>query len=1120
MPQLIGSITDITEKPASGAYTASDIGKIELKEEMVVIEVTLTDEVDTGTTTRTLDGPAANTATASGRAVQLSPSPVPAPPIVQETSPGKTFSGQLLDVFPDDIYKTPTINPEGNTLDYIPDPSGPVGNSLPPRPVVDTSCTIPKQPEVEPPPEAGTIFPPDKLPPQDPLPPRGKNFYDPECDTCCHSPTDSPAQFYTLCLLVSTDENITKMVERGMIDQVYSSIPALQNKFMSGQPGAYLQETSFLDFTRQKINALVNSNLFARPKDMINLEPMLNTAVSLPIYKTEIQSYQFRNNYSFPIPPRCQHLTLFTFIRLDPVALNSYYEIPNRSPLPVGIYTGPIKEVSVIVNSNLQTMASALVDPSAPNVPFLGPSQKTSDGKYFTYHPTKRTKPRRLVNIKLPVGNIRSDRVFNQLLKMCSVSITQALQDAQKLTDRQIQNSFWISKNTDNTNTLFMMYNQEQLLMNNCLITNMKSKTIYTDQAFESVDIEKVDLLDESNDEIINTTTGISTSAGSRVRSNTSYISKILPDQESLDTNGAPVVVSSLVELPSISKGIKFLQVSDKTQSSGRYAYKATFTFKDPTITYLLDVTKDYSSKILRLEEVYSKIEALHGDLRDGKISANKIYGDALTASKNVIARAVSILKILPNKEFNVSIFTNYLTALANPKANPDDHTNLIKILKTLLETLLGILDNAGINTTSISGVKSGTNNARNSMNKDKVFKKVVIESQEFSSFKDTGIDFLTMTSEEQTKVVYDTKFISRRADAEYSKFWDTSASPSVTVNETLLREKSTFNLTPSKVYGVDETLDFSFERTYGQDFKTKVKKSKLAKQGKPTKSNSFYTVSDSLDGLPVSFQIVSNDFSFETDEISEAINDISLADTLLKNQDNFISGDIDTISNKTKQTTDYNQKSDKVLFAIENTFVEGFGKVGQGTTQDTINSNLKLEEAVDSRNLNELPPSLQSYKLRSNPVSRLSTFVTDNGLLSDPSNQIYLNNFFGVVAKMQYADISPSNLNSIEWKDLDNSTLQRSGAIFCRLMPISDLTVSLGTEQDYDIYNQYFVIENRPSRKNAILNPNNIRQPRSTTQQNLSNTENILGDRIRSIMEQNTTYNTGVPVSYTKIIY
>ena len=256
--------------------------------------------------------------------------------------------------------------------------------------------------------------------PQDPPKPKGRNFFDPDegCDACCHAPSDGPSQFYTMCLLACTDPAITQMVENGMLQQVYSSIPALQEKFENGLPGAYLRETKFSEMTNNQIASLVDSNILETPASMAASAGTINAS--------SVQSYQFQRKLKFKLPKNCQHLTLFAFIRLDDLAFREFYKMP-ASAVPPGFYTGAIKEVSVIINSALQTSSTAYLDAQTMRRTRTA-VQRTSNGQYYSFEPGRRIKPRRLIKVATPVGNIRSSQVLNNLVGVCSTSINEAIE--------------------------------------------------------------------------------------------------------------------------------------------------------------------------------------------------------------------------------------------------------------------------------------------------------------------------------------------------------------------------------------------------------------------------------------------------------------------------------------------------------------------------------------------------------------------------------------------------------------------------------------------------------------------------------------------------------------------
>jgi hypothetical protein len=1111
MPQLALQIGNEIQKPSGGIYEASDIGRVEVKEELLTVEMILTDPVLSNTSGKSASQPVETNRIIAGTLENL-----PTVTSYNNTNPDPIAEGPKMQVFP-----TTGNRPTGPMVDVplIAKPGlpfeGPVTCELPPNPT-DPASSI------------GTgslppyLRPPFSATPDEPLPPKGSLFFEPSCDTCCHSPTDSPSQFYTLCLMVVTDPVITSMIEKGMIDQVYSSIPALQAKFDKGDPGAYLQETSFLDFTSQQVASLVKSDLFAGPAKMLKSEPSLGGLTGQKVIRSELEMYQFQRNFSFKIPKNCQHIALFTFIRLDDASFNEYFKTPNLS-IPQGVYTGPIKELVVVNNSNVQTTATAFVDLSTMSAVTTA-VQRTKDGSYYTFNPTKVEKPRKLAKVFLPVGNIRSSQILDKLIKTCSTSLTDAIQSQGSIKSSKIQKAFWLSKASVDTNILFMMFNQEQLIMENSLIRNLKTRELYAEQQLETFEVEKIDVFDEDKNQVINSTVGIRSTIGTQIRGSTYAKTKILDDSETINDDGGRVVLSTLSELPSLARAIKFVQIVDNSPSPGKFSYRFVVRFKDPTIEFLKSVTNEYMDRMDKLVSVYKQISLFKEDIKKGTFDSSLVYKQAIDAAKSAISKAKQILSVLPNNDFNPTLFINYASMLANPKASKEDHDDLIKILRTLEQTLVRILRNAGIPIKSLDSIGPTTDNLRSSTSKQKAIITVEIQTQTFDATKGTGIDFLTIGNNNNTAgtsaIVYDTKFLDSRADAEFSKFWNSTSGSTSVGTENILREKAKFFLTPSKVYGIDETINFDRVQNYDSLFEQKIKKLKLARERKSSKSSTFNTITDSLDNLPASFQIVPSEYDFQTIENFEQYSN-NKSEFFLRNQTNFTQDNISTAKNKSKQVNQNDTLSDKILTSIEAAFVDGFSDISEGSIPTTIKSQTSIEQVVDRYNLDALPPSLQSYKLRGSEASKFFTFVQQSGLLSEPSNQIYLKNYFGIVGKIQFASFKPSDLSSMEWRDLDTASISANKTLFCRIQPIEDniLRIGLGNKET-EIYNEFFVLQT-DSRSNKVSNnASSIRQVRMLRPENTSKSENVVGNRIRAIMEQKTTYNSGVPVAYTNIVH
>lgn len=425
MPGMIGSSLNF-ERPKTGAFASledsMDIGKVSLGEEDFEAEIVLSDIVyipdnnDNGggisTTKKSIESIESATDTIIERLTDSGEQSITVAGVKQVT---ETASDHL----------------QGDTVTPLSDYSPPPYTTPPdgfPQPVVisceapvDATTTQATQTSTQ-----GSSSTPSSSKqttvtlPQDPPKPKGRNFFDPEegCDACCHAPSDGPSQFYTMCLLACTDPAITQMVENGMLQQVYSSIPALQEKFESGLPGAYLRETRISEMTNSQIANLVDSNILETPASMAASAGTINAS--------SVQSYQFQRKLKFKLPKNCQHLTLFAFIRLDDLAFREFYKMP-ASAVPQGFYTGAIKEVSVIINSALQTSSTAYLDAQTMRRTRTA-VQRTSNGQYYSFEPGRRIKPRRLIKVATPVGNIRSSQVLNNLVGVCSTSINEAIE--------------------------------------------------------------------------------------------------------------------------------------------------------------------------------------------------------------------------------------------------------------------------------------------------------------------------------------------------------------------------------------------------------------------------------------------------------------------------------------------------------------------------------------------------------------------------------------------------------------------------------------------------------------------------------------------------------------------
>lgn len=1126
MPQLGQNFGISTDPPETGIYDVGEIGRVEIKDEGLEVEGII------------IDIPA------------LSP-PLPPPsapvdprfdntPISLETA-GTTFvtqtpQTQILQGSSTTVRNTlpsTSITSSSGLIPSVP-PSLPnprlppvsPGNFNPPPP---PPCTIDPvdQPETTGP-EVPEVVPPEEGPSTStPTVPKGKHFYEPQdCETCCHSPTDSPSQFYTYCLLVATDPLVTKMIEGGYIDQVYQSMPVFQAKYESGLPGAYLQETSFLDFTNQQKNALVNSVLFTTPKKMLTLEPEVRfrgIPTAQPVFREEINAYQFQRKFNFKIPPNPQHLALFVFIRFDQILFNEYYNLSTRS-IPQGVYTGPVKELVVIKDSNLSTTVTT---PTVVGGATAATSPSYTVGSFGTGTPNPpilfgRRPPIKTISTTVPLASVRSSKVFNLILKYCSTSILEALQAQKGIQSSKQQSSFWLSRRPD-SNLVFFMFNLEQMMMQNSFIPNMKSKEVYTDQELQTLDVFKIDSLNDNEEELINSTSGVKTQKGSAIKSVRYSKTKTLEDPESVGEDGKNVVLSEIVELPSPARGVKLLQILDSSKTSGDFAYRVSFSFRDASISFITSETNDYVARVNNLVDMMETIKASKQLIKDGEIPVDELYAKYLVVAKAAIAKAMRILGILPNNDYNSTIFMNYVTSLANPNATLEDHEDFYKILKTLQETLISIVTAAGGRVSLLDDIGPSPTNKRSARNKNKGIINVESTSQKFRRSETTGIDFLSIeTGQEATqsgKIVYDASYLQQRAEAEFNKFWNSGQANQLATQENNIRDNCKFFLTPNRVYGTEETINLLTTGDFTDTFREIVKKVKPAKKGKATKSGYFSMILDSLEDIPASLQVVESGFDFMNSDI-EVDNTYDLADRYLQMQDNFKSNDVNTFENKSNQVSRFDSKIDRVMAEYESTIIEGFQNISKSSIQSSVTTLTTLEDTVDGTPISNLPPALAAYSYRNKSVSKFSTFISNYGLLSDASNKVYLDNFFGVVARVQYASMKPSNLNSIEWKNLDTEALSRNGFLFCRILPLKDVNLRLDCDlENTEIYNEYFALQLSPLRSKARENSNSVKPQRMLAVDNTESMQRAIDQRIQMIMSQKTTYSTGTPIVYSNVI-
>ena len=107
------------------------------------------------------------------------------------------------------------------------------------------------------------------------------------------------------------------------------------------------------------------------------------------------------------------------------------------------------------------------------------------------------------------------------------------------------------------------------------------------------------------------------------------------------------------------------------------------------------------------------------------------------------------------------------------------------------------------------------------------------------------------------------------------------------------------------------------------------------------------------------------------------------------------------------------------------------------------------------------------------------------------------------------------------EWKDYSPGVDKTSQTLFCRFVPVENHSLRLESNLNQaQIYNEFFVMETGTSTSKVKQNPANLKPISMLSPDSLVKSEKSIGNRISSIMNQNTTYLTGVPVSYTRIIH
>jgi hypothetical protein len=1127
---IFGDIGTGKSLAVSAVSDSSDIGEVKLEDDSLEVELVLTDSTFENNSDISSYGLTAyeDLGKGSGNSNSGNNSTSNDYEGVNEEEPDPTID----EVVKNDelIPPRPVGLPGQNTVGSSTTPAPPA--SAPPSTPVTVSCELPEEQTGGsisiPPPSGNQIITapgvsryPIPRPSGNPInpssaqiapnPPKGKKFFEPECDTCCHSPTDSPQQFYTLCLLISTDPMVTRMIEGGMIDQVYSSIPVLQGKFEAGNPGAHLQEISFMDMSNSKVESLVNSSLFVNPIVMARAEPVLGGVV--PVMPTVARAYQFQRRFKFKIPRNAKHITLFNFIRFDELAFNQHYQIPNFT-LPSGVYTGPIKELIVVHNGKVRTKGTTYVSlgQSTRGQQVTTPIQLTPTG-LTTFVPGLPSASVPVVKVVSPIGNIQNSNIFNKLISFCSDNIYSSItRYNSSVKNTNVPYKFYNSNVSQDTLSTYLIYDHAKMISDNSFIKNLQIGEFYANQPILAAEFYKADALDASKQVKINETRSSSPKGKMPfLRQNTYYSQNPLPDDTTVDKQGNRAFLSKFRELPNLSRGIRALQLLDKTYTSGEYYYSVNFLFEDPSVVFLRTYTKELENSVVALEAMYENLYVNRKAIKDGKIEAQKVFSLIKKEFKKVLALSNKILKILPNDGFNSAIYLDYMISLGNPKTSNDKNSMFFRILNTLVETMKDLLSSSGGQTDTLVDL----NRARNGLSKTtrrNSIRSIGIKSEVFYKKSDFGVDFLSMSQASTKDNTYlSTKDISDRGTQELKKFWTSESGFGQT--EASIKQKATFYLTPNRIIGVDEIIDFSSIPGFDEALKEKVKKTSVIAEGKPTKKSSFFTTLESLSNLPASFQMTDSAFDFTTSDL-ESNNVFDLADVYLKEQSNFKSENINTVNNSIRQSTEFTGKMEEMLNSVEDTFVNGINKIGS-TDYPTIAKN------IEEFSLSQLPPSLQSYRLRNLPASRFNQFVQVFGDLTSPSNIVFLQNLFGIVVKIQFALLRPDNLNSLEWADLDLATIQRNKILFCRLLPVYIEEVGVDpTSIQSMIYNEYFILRSETLFDAIRSSPNLIRPQNSIGVKTTINLEKAIDDKLEAIMGQKTTYNSGAPIVYSKIIH
>jgi hypothetical protein len=883
--------------------------------------------------------------------------------------------------------------------------------------------------------------------------PKGTFFFDPECEACCHPEQNKAENFYKTMIMAVSNPKIIKAIKRGEID--------IAMKFASTRRGT--REGTDLGIEIQSFNMAQDARVSGTRPDLLPIPIRTGRKTS-----SSTRAYKFIKKLKFKVDlEKVENLTLFGFTYLDPKEMNNAFPELKLDDIIVNTIRSTIKYIDVKVDGQFPLRSQVELDNS---------------GTIKSSSIISRNQTTEVLNC-----NLRNTIIYDKLVKLCSTELLEKITYNGSSMMSTVAHREWISQRSPETNSMIFGIDYLSLIKNNSLISSILNDNIYKSALIKHISITKKDSYDPDRELVL-----VQTADDDR------RVLKPFTNLQELEEN--PEIIAAIEEIDLQQTNNRTFNLLDSSNNCEKFSYEISLSFEDPTISLLAKMITSLSKSVDDCNTIYSKIKSYRQKRSASKKLPTSILLETKQTLSSIVSKMIRILTTLaPSQNFDRQQFIDYISIIANPLASEDDHNLFLALVGALTSTLEIIAKTAKIVSSSDEQTSDKEKDAANQI------RTVSYKTSEFSTVK-RGLEFVVQTPSKTDATLISKQEIVNRGKQEVLKFWNEIPVATELPQFGSIVSAAIKNFTPIKIYGFTDSLLFPSSDSFDEKLETKINNSRLLLDGKEIRKEKATKASRSpLEGLSdISFSIegVPNNFTFneqsafmnpaQSSNNKRDKNRTPIADT------NFLN--ITDNNSDIRESVKYSNTNG--LSNVLDIYTEsGLTTVFESNSKE-INS---IEEEISSSSIESLPPSYQSYALKTNQKSKFNSNSKFSSL-DKIENSTFVKNYMNIIVKVQVASFT--NMYDVEWRDISPDVVKEQKNMLCRLLFINDNRLEIdNTKFEGLIYNQYFLLgDPRIGKMKASSTVKEVENLVDT-----SSTENGINNAINSATSMNSSFHSSV---------